>query len=155
MQYLYFIILVIEEEEEFSKEKTLTTKKKPNAIVIFLKKRGINQNPNTYASSPAPSATYSYRMFHHTLCLEGVNRFNSTTTTRIPSTVIVRGNRFLSEWKEKMDYGRCGRGLQSIMKTIPTCHIPINFGLITFQLNQCILTTEYSTIATLCDHTID
>jgi hypothetical protein len=97
--------------------------------------------------------------------LEGVNCLNSTTrtffrtttieTTIVATAVIVSGNRFFSEWKEKMDFGRCVRGSQSIRRTIPTCHIPINFGLITFQLNQCILITVYSTMVTLCDHTID
>ena len=87
---------------------------------------------------------------------KGIDGFDSTNITTIVFTiVIVSGNRFFREWKEKMDYGRCVIGKQPILRTIPICHIPINFGLITFQLNQCILTTGYSTQSTLCDHTID
>jgi len=69
--------------------------------------------------------------------------------------MIVSGNRFFREWKEKMDYGRRVPGTQAIIRTIPIYPIPINFGLTTSQLNQCINTTEYSTPSTLCDHTID
>ena len=88
---------------------------------------------------------------------KGIDGFDSTAidTTIVATTTIVRGNRFFGEWKEKMDFGRCVTGMQPIKRTIPTCHIPINFGLITFQLNQCLLITTYSTKSTLCDHTID
>jgi hypothetical protein len=92
--------------------------------------------------------------------LKGFDCFNSTNSstmkwaTIVQSIAIVSGNRFFREWKEKMNYGRCVTGRQSIM-AIPTCVIPIKFGLITFQLNQCFPTTEYCTTFTLCDHTID
>ena len=87
-----------------------------------------------------------------------VDRLNGTGRLRtiiavIIAIVVVRRNRFFSEWKEKMDYGRSVIGIQTI--TIPICPIPINFGLVTFQLNQSIHTTAYATHSTLCDHTID
>ena len=79
------------------------------------------------------------------LCvIKHYNSFNCSITTIVVTIVIVSGNRFLSEWEKKMD-GRCGRGIQSILITAPPFHIPINFGLITFQLNQGILTAVYST----------
>ena len=90
--------------------------------------------------------------------LKGIDSFNRTTidTTIVATTTIVRGNRFFSEWKEKMDCGRCVIGTQPIRPTIlGICHISINFGLITFHFNQCFRKTEYSTSSTLCDHTID
>ena len=86
---------------------------------------------------------------------KGIDGLNGTNITTIVATnTIVRGNRFFSEWKEKMDFGRCVIGTQAI-KTTSTCRIPINVGLITFQLNQCIRSTAYSTFSTLFDHTID
>ena len=87
---------------------------------------------------------------------EQVDCSNDTITAIILSIVVVlSGNRFFGEWKEKMDYGRCVKGRQSMLITILTCHIPMNVGLTAFQLNQCKLITAYSTLSTLCDHTID
>ena len=47
--------------------------------------------------------------------LKSVDCLNSTTTIIVLTIVIVSGNRVFREWKEKMDYGRCVRGRQSIM----------------------------------------
>ena len=44
---------------------------------------------------------------------ECIDRFNSTTTTIISTAMIVRGDRFFREWKEKMDFGQCVRGRQT------------------------------------------
>ena len=108
----------------------------------------------TYISKKNCSSSSSSCIFYPMLFLERLNCFNSTTTIIILSIAIVSGNRFFREWKEKMDYGRCVKVIQS-RTSIPICPIPINVGLPTFQLNQCIHITVYSTISTLCDHTID
>ena len=75
--------------------------------------------------------------------------FNSTTTTIILSIVIVSGNRFFREWKEKMDCGRCVIGIQTIIITSSSfqLHFAVLFCSFFFKIQTCPTTPRQRNLA--------
>ena len=75
----------------------------------------INVTFSEYKVSKQATITFSTKLIR-IYCL------NRTITTIVATAMIVihvcSGNRFFSEWKEKMDCGRCVIGMQTIIITI-------------------------------------